>query len=166
MLVAGCDLLASESTEERSATGAGEASTPALENRPEKVVVETRYDTSDVRAKGTVAGLRVDVQELTPTIGGYGLVNVMLSTEHRGGFLPWRIQGVLGQLDVTYAFEPGRVYVLFETIEKDVVRSALPTGTARVVLTHPRDTVSRTTTDHRVNFFEEKLRQLGFWGIE
>ena len=167
LVAGGCGLLGSDEAEEESQTetpseqaerGSGD------EIETEKIIVDEPYDTTDIRVKGTVGGMRFQVPELTDRINTYGLVNVVLDTDARWGFLPWRVQGPLGQLEVDYAYEKAWVYVLFTTKEDDVVRSALPTGRARIVLTTPRDTVSQTDSNHRLLVFESELKQIGFWG--
>lgn len=163
VLLVGCDLLASESADQEDPSGLPDQREAVPADTVEKIVVKQRYDTTDVRMNGKVAGMRLDVQELTPSISKYGVVNVMLVTDVLTRVLPWRTEGTLGELTLTFAYEPEMVYVLFLTKKNDVVRSALPTGEARVILTPPRDTVSRTNTDHRKLFFEQELKQIGFW---
>jgi hypothetical protein len=167
LAVCGCGLLGSDDAEQESAAeGASEQAEGGSsdEVETEKIIVDEPYDTTDIRVKGTVGGMRFQVPELTDRIDTYGLVNVLLDTDARWGFLPWRVQGPLGQLEIDYAYEESWVYVLFTTEEEDVVRSALPTGRARIVLTRPRDTVLRTDSNHRLLFFESELKQIGFWG--
>lgn len=167
-LAVGCGLLSSEdhSDQDRGPPAPTRYPDDPLSRENLKIEHHT-YDTTVIRVKGTVGGVQFQETELTETISDYGSVTVAYRIgENQYRTLPWHISSPLGELEFTYAYEPERVYLLFLTEEKDVIRSALPTGRIRVVLAEPQDTTERTLTQHRVSNYRKQLESIGLIEVD